>query len=294
MAHTIDRMPRRFAPWRVKLGVKVAVGLLPIPYSLWRRTGLFRHGEMLNPEYARQVVRNHTARAALAPGFVALELGPGDSLASGIVASSLGASRTWLVDTGRFAEARPDRYRRLWTLLASDPASSLGAWPEPTDLLDLCSEAQITYLAGGLRELEAIPPRSVDVAWSHAVLEHVRRAEMPDLFTGLVRIMRHTGTISHRVDLADHLTGGLRNLTVPSSRWERPLVWRSGAYTNRMSVSEIIAAAELAGFETEIVDVDHWREQPISRGELATEFRNRSDDELRVRAFDFIARPKVS
>src|SRR5205085_11293012 len=63
MAHSIDRLPPRLAPWRLKLGVKLAVGLLPIPYSLWRRTGLFRHGEMLNPEYSRQVVRNHTARA---------------------------------------------------------------------------------------------------------------------------------------------------------------------------------------------------------------------------------------
>ena len=292
MAHSIDRLPPRLAPWRLKLGVKLAVGLLPIPYSLWRRTGLFRHGEMLNPEYSRQVVRKHTARAELAPGFVALELGPGDSVASGIVASSLGASQTWLVDTGRFAEARPDRYQRVWTLLASDPASRLGPWPEPADLLELCSAARITYLPGGVAELEAIPPRSVDIAWSHAVLEHVRRAEMPDLFAGLFRIMRDTGTLSHRVDLADHLSGGLKNLTVPSRRWERPLVWRSGAYTNRMSVSEIVAAAQSAGFETEIVEVVRWREPPISRHELATEFRSRSDDELCIRAFDFIARPK--
>jgi hypothetical protein len=292
MAHWIDRLPPSFAPWRLKLGVKVAVGLLPIPYSLWRRTGLFRHGEMLDPEYSRQVVRNHMARAVLAPGFVALELGPGDSVASGIVASSLGASRTWLVDTGRFAEARPDRYKRLWTLLASE-ASTLGPWQEPVDLLELCSAARITYLAGGLAELEGIPARSVDIAWSHAVLEHVHRAEMPALFAGLVRIMRQTGTLSHRVDLADHLSGGLKNLTAPSRDWERPLVWRSGAYTNRMSLSEIIGTAESAGFETEIVDVERWREPPISRDELVTEFRSRSDDELCIRAFDFIARPKV-
>jgi hypothetical protein len=293
MAQSIDRAPQTFVPWRVKLTVKAAVGLLPIPYSVWRRTGLFRHGQMLDPEYATRVVRKHIARAALSPGYVALELGPGDSVASGIVTSSLGASRTWLVDTGRFADERPDRYERLWTLLANDPGSQLGPWQRPRDLSELCAAARITYLTGGLDDLEAIPSRSIDVAWSHAVLEHVRRAELPGLFAGLFRIMRDTGTISHRVDLADHLSGGLKNLTVPSSRWERPLVWRSGAYTNRMSVSEMISAAELAGFETEIVEVDHWRELPIKRDELAPEFRNRSDDDLRVHAFDFVARPKV-
>ena len=281
------------ALWRIKLSVKMAVGLLPIPYRVWRRTGLFRHGEMLDPDYATKVVWKHTARAALAPGFVALELGPGDSVASGVVASSLGASRTWLVDTGRFAEERPDRYQRLWARLAEDPASQLGPWQEPRDLQELCSAARITYLTGGLRELESIPARSVDIAWSHAVLEHVRRAELPGLFAGLLRIMRNTGTLSHRVDLADHLSGGLKNLTVPSRRWERPLVWRSGAYTNRLSLADMIAVAESAGFETEVVHVDRWSEPPVSRDEVAEEFRNRSEDELRICGFDFVAHPKV-
>jgi hypothetical protein len=278
------------ALWRAKLGVKMAIGNLPIPYRIWRRTGLFRHGEMLDPEYATGVVRKHTGRTTLRPGFVALELGPGDSVASGIVASALGASRTWLVDVGRFAEDRPDRYRHLWTMLAKDPNSALGPWDEPRDLSALCTAARITYLAGGLEELASVPPGSVDVAWSHAVLEHVRRAELPALFADLFRVMRDTGVVSHRVDLRDHLSGGLRNLTVPSSRWERPLVWRSGAYTNRLSLTEIVALAEAAGFEAEVIDVDRWEEVPIARDELANEFRNRSDEDLCVAGFDLIAR----
>jgi hypothetical protein len=271
----------------------MAVGLVPIPYRVWRRTGLFRHGEMLDPDYAIGVVQTHTARGVLAPGFVAVEVGPGDSVASGIVASSMGASRTWLIDTGRFAEYRPDRYERLWTMLADDPSSTLGPWEEPRDLTELCTAARITYLTGGLKELALIPSASVDIAWSHAVLEHVRRSELPDLFAGLARIMRVTGVVSHRVDLADHLSGGLKNLTVPSSRWERPLVWRSGAYTNRLSLTEMIDLATTAGFETEVLGVDRWPASPIARRELADEFRNRSDDELCISGFDFVARPKV-
>lgn len=276
-------IPPRSRSWRAKLAVKLLVGSVGVPYAWLRTLGLGRHGQMLDAEYAVAVVRAHVGDR-LEPGAVALEIGPGDSVASGIVAAAMGAARTWLVDVGSFADLRPATYEALWRAMAEDGSDLRRDLPaSPRELLEV---ARITYLTEGVRSFSEIPDGSVDLAWSHAVLEHVRRADLDRLFGELRRVLRSGARSSHRVDLRDHLSGGLRHLTIPSARWERPSVWRSGAYTNRRSMEEFVAAAQGAGLVASVPSVERWEAPPIRRSELAPEFQGRSDDDLRVAAFD--------
>ena len=88
-------------PWQVKIAAKIVLARLPLPYHFWEKIGLFKQGGMDRPEYALRIFRRHFDAASLAgkaDGFVGLELGPGDSLDSALIAKTFGASKTFLVD----------------------------------------------------------------------------------------------------------------------------------------------------------------------------------------------------
>ena len=108
-------------PWWFKMGAKIALSRIPLPYGFWRSLGLFKHGDMAHPDRALDAFRTHFERAVavrpVAPGFVCLELGPGDSLLSGIIARAFGAARSYLVDGGNYAVRDTRPYVALVKLL---------------------------------------------------------------------------------------------------------------------------------------------------------------------------------
>ena len=71
--------------WLLKIIVKTALSRLPFRYRLWRRVGIFRHGMMHNSDYATNVVKSRI-KGVGEIGKTWLELGPGDSLASAVIA----------------------------------------------------------------------------------------------------------------------------------------------------------------------------------------------------------------
>lgn len=86
----------------------------------------FEHGDMNQPGWALDTFLEH-ARTARVVGiesglphikvksdnFNVLELGPGDSLFTAVIARALGASRTWLVDAAPFATTDMSVYVEL-------------------------------------------------------------------------------------------------------------------------------------------------------------------------------------
>jgi SAM-dependent methyltransferase len=278
-------------PWPAKIVGKIALSRLPIGYERWQRISLFKHGAMTDPAYALDVFDRHFRRLAdPRPGFVALELGPGDSVASAVIAAAHGASRTILVDVGAFARRDLGPYRELGRFLEQRglqaPEASAAASFE--ELLTACSA---TYETRGLASLREIADASVDLAWSHAVLEHVPRADLPKLATELRRILRDDGICSHCIDLKDHLNGGLNNLRFSERLWESRLFTGSGFYTNRVRVSGLREIFERAGFTVDVVRTVRWERAPIARTKLDPEFRRLSDDDLLVSDVDFVLRP---
>jgi SAM-dependent methyltransferase len=280
-------------PWWLKIAAKVVLSRLPFGYGFWQQLSLFRHGAMDEPDYVLRNFREHYA-AAGEPGageaFTALELGPGDSLASALVAKGLGGGECWLVDAGDFARKDIDVYRQIALALAER-----GVAVPDLDGIDDCdamlARCQARYLCDGLAGLRRIPDASVDFIWSQAVLEHIRRRDFADTVAELRRVIRPSGVSSHRIDLRDHLSTGLNNLRFPSALWEREFLACSGFYTNRIGFAEMVDAFEAAGFEVAITKQDRWPALPLPRSKMAPEFRHRSEEDILVSGFNVVLRP---
>ena len=67
----------------------------------------------------------------------------------------------------------------------------------------------------------------------------------------------------------------------PSSYWEREwFAFKSGFYTNRIKISEMISICTNIGFKVTVRDVMHWPTLPINKNRLANEFQNISNSDL--------------
>lgn len=247
---------------------------------------------MERPEYAFDVFRIHFDRVEFAhksEGFVALELGPGDTLFSALIAKAFGASKTYLVDVGPFANLDLPPYHQMASFLTERGFSvpdiqNCHTWEK---LAETCSAH---YLSRGIHSLQDIPSSSVDLVWSQAVLEHVRHDEFLQIFRELRRIQRTSGIGSHRVDLQDHLGGALNNLRFQTRTWESPLMSNSGFYTNRIRYSEMLDLFKQAGFEAEVTQTNCWASVPTPRCKMAPQFRGLAEEELIISSFDVVLR----
>lgn len=276
--------------WRLRLGGKLLLSKLPVGYGGWRRLALFRHGAMDEPEYALRVFRRHFDRYVATGGrredFTILELGPGDSVNTALIAHAHGARECFLVDAVRAAQTDVAMYRRLGDYLRRN-----GYTVEPseaTSLTGLLRECNAHYLTAGLASLRELPDASADFIFSQAVLEHVRRGEFDAHLAEFHRILRPEGMMSHRVDLKDHLGGGLNNLRFSSNPWESSLFAEAGFYTNRLRASEILSSMRRTGFSCEVIHEDRWICSPLDRKYLAPEFQHLVDEDMLISGLDVV------
>lgn len=274
-------------PWWTKIGAKLLLARLPLGYAVWQRLGLFRHGSMDSSDYAIGVCRTHVDRAGLAgrlQGKRILELGPGDSIATAVIAAAHGAQAV-LVDSGAFVRMDVAPYIKLAEALRRDgmTAPDLGACRDIDDVLARCNAQYLTNGLDGLRTIEAA---SIDLIFSHAVLEHVRRRDFAATMRECHRILRSSGISSHRIDFRDHLDGRLNNLRFSERAWESELFVRSGFYTNRIQFGAMLEMFRDAGFSIEVLDVRRWERLPTPRNRMAAQFRALPDDELLVSGCD--------
>ena len=276
-------------PWWSKILAKIVFSRLPFGYSFWQRLGLFRHGHMDTSQYAISVFDSHIERSGLTgrlSGKTVLELGPGDSIATAIIATAQGAHAI-LVDTGAFVRTDIKPYLELQKALKDKGFFS----PDLTecrtiqDILSICSAS---YLTEGLKSLNQIESGTVDLIFSQATLEHIRRGEFLETMKQCCRILRLEGVCSHRVDLRDHLGGALNNLRFSECRWESEFFATSGFYTNRIQYSQMLQLFSDVGFAIEVIDARRWENLPIARNKLAQEFRDIPDDELCISGFDVL------
>jgi SAM-dependent methyltransferase len=284
---------KKLLPWQGKIFIKVILSKLPFSYRIWERLGLFKHGGMTDPAYAYRIFEKHFSRVEFGrknEGFVALELGPGDSLFSAVIARAFGAQRCYMMDAGAFASMEESAYKPLLEHIKTEhPASDIKFGLTVGDLMKNCDGV---YGTQGLASLRKIPDQSVDFVWSQAVLEHVRVHEFDETMRELKRILRKDGVCSHRVDLKDHLGGDANNLRISSRHWESDWMSSSGFYTNRIRFTEMIARFEQAGFAVDVVQTDRWDEVPIARKQLSAEFRDMDDQNLLISGFDVILKPQ--
>jgi SAM-dependent methyltransferase len=279
-------------PWRLKIAAKIVLARLPLSYHFWENIGLFKQGGMERPEYALSVFRRHFDAAGLkgkADGFVGLELGPGDSVCSALIAKAFGGSKTFLVDVEPCATLELSIYRRMEAHLRQ-----LGMYPPNLGhcqtMGDVAKACGTEYLTEGLDSLRQIPAASVDFLWSHAVLPYIRRDQFVPTLRELRRIQRPGGVASHTIPIKDIIGGKLNDLRFDAGIWESPLMANSRFYTNRLRYQELLRLFREAGFEPEVIRKAEWETLPTPRQKMAKEFAALPEEDLKVSNFDVLLR----
>ncbi|MBI5418333.1 class I SAM-dependent methyltransferase [Candidatus Poribacteria bacterium] len=278
-------------PWQVKIAAKLVLSHIPVNYNIWRKLSIFKHGEMYNPSYAFNVFKSHFDNFDKnKKKFVALELGPGDSLFSALIAYTFGAKHTYMIDAGDFAQKDLDIYKVMIEFLRENvlSVSEIKNFDSLENLMEICGGQ---YLTNGLASLRSIPDQSVDYIWSHTVLQHIRHKDFFETLCQLRRIIRPDGISSHTIDLMDMMDKSLNSLRFPRDIWETNFIANSGFYTNRIRYSEMLELFIKAGFNINGVNIKRWDKLPISIKKLSPEFKNLSEDELRIFGFDVILKP---
>lgn len=281
-------------PWWAKMGGKLALSRLPVPYSWWRALKIFRHGDMHHPAHAYSVFCAHRdrvlAKRILPTEFTCLELGPGDSLLSGLVACAYGASKVYLVDTGDHAVRDLEPYQEMLALLRSQ-GMPLPKAERATSLEELLALCGITYLTDGVGSLHRIPASTVDFVWSQVVLEHVPKHEFHGLLGELRRVMRTDAIASHSVDLRDHLGGALNSLRFSEGIWESSVFLHAGFYTNRIRYRDMLEAFVAAGFQPTILRTKKWDILPLVKSSMASPYCDYPSEDLLVAEFEVLLTP---
>jgi SAM-dependent methyltransferase len=282
---------KKTIPWWAKIPAKLVLARLPVRYGLWKRLGIFRHGRMDTLDYAMRVFRSHFEAGKLDRGFTCLELGPGDSLVSALVAFAHGARRIYLVDAGTFASQDVSFYHDMVAKLETHGYRVPATFDSVEEMLKQCG-AQ--YFTNGLNGLRSIPFGSVDFIWSQSVLEHVWKREFQETVSEWSRVLKPEGFGSHHVDLKDHLNYALNNLRFPESVWESSLFRTSGFYTNRIRFSEMLHIFEKCGFAARVSAKTCWQQMPTPRSRLHNHFRELPDDDLLVSSFAVVLRHRAT
>ena len=281
-------------PWWFKIIVKIILSRIPIKYSFWEYLGIFRHGYMAQPSYAFDVFNNHISRAGLKGklhGKVVLEIGPGDSIATAIIAASYGA-KAILVDVGRFATNDMSRYNDIIVFLkrAGLKPPDISAAKSIEEILVACNAK---YLTDGLKSFSSVETSSIDLVFSQAVLEHIRKRDFIGIMKECFRVLTYEGVASHRIDLKDHLGGSLNNLRFNEYIWESNFFANSGFYTNRIRFNKMLDMFKESGFASEVINVRSWESLPIKKTLLSKEFSLLPDKDLIVSGFDVMLTKNV-
>jgi hypothetical protein len=299
---------RKAIPWWVRIGAKLLLARLPIGYSLWKQLRLFEHGSMDEPTRALETFLAHARTAGilderdvnirlkpehLRAEFTVLEVGPGDSLFTAMIAKSMGATKTWLVDADDFATREFESYLSFAEFLRGN-GFSMEWMKEPDSVSALIADCGGVYLTQGIKSLKQVPASSVNYCFSNAVLEHIPKCQFDDFIFEFARILQPDGISLHRIDLKDHLGGALNNLRFSELLWESRLFRNSGFYTNRIRYSEMLDSFRSAGLDVEVVHRVQWNHLPIPKCFMNKRFSELADDDLLVSGFDVLLKRCLS
>ena len=195
-----------------------------------------------------------------------VEIGPGGNLGNAIVLIASGARRVYCIDNYRhldFQSSRTDFYLQLVEKLIADPEILPVAISEEWDTEKALKAIEdAVYFSGGAVQLNTdriqymapcdalcipLEDRSVDMIFSHAVLEHVKHPARVCREFG--RVLKPGGYISHVIDLRDHFDpDGLQMLRYPTWLWNL-MSSNSHGYVNRCRASHFEQFFRESGFK---------------------------------------------
>jgi SAM-dependent methyltransferase len=276
-------------PWWAKLCAKLVLARLPISYRLWREIGLFRHGEAPSAVAPRLAVyAHHTAVFQARTGRRArqvVEIGPGDSLATAVLAHAEGA-QALLVDAADHATRDMRHYRAVARAAGAAETARLVETARGRDAM--LDRLRARYETGGVAALSAYPDGQVDLLFSNAVVEHLPLTAVPGFFAATARLLSPGGIASHGIDLHDHLGGGLNHWRFAPRRWESAAFRRGGFYTNRLPFSAYVEMARSAGLAVDLPWLRVWRTAPLHAAAIHPALADRPPGDRLIAAFGMI------
>jgi SAM-dependent methyltransferase len=202
----------------VEIARNASAALMP-----WRKTSLDYYTDWKS--YGEGLFTKHVEQ--LAPfGFAVdgkdvLEIGPGSSLWTAYLCRKRGARSVTAIDERNYLIARNS----------------------PEDALD-----EITYRSPCKAEHTGLASGSLDLIYSHAVLEHVHGPKQ--VLSEIWRLLRPGGYTSHQIDTRNHLdfSRPMEHQTVPGWVWNLMTSNRS-SYTNRYTIPRWLELFERSGFD---------------------------------------------
>ena len=287
---------KRLMPWWARFWTRTLLAQVGINYRVLRALGLTRHGAMEEPAVAFETFMRH-ARAAGFPRngepSSVLELGPGDSLNTALIAAAMGASRVHLIDASPDARLSLQTYRQMIDFLR-ERGLDVSRIERFDDVQQLLANCNATYETDGLAALQRLPDASVDFVFSNAVLQHVRRHDLPRTLRELRRILKPGGAASHSIGIWDQMGFALNHLRFSRRFWESQFVARAGCYTNRVRFSQMVRLMERCGFDVEVTEVNRWSALPTPRARMDRMFHRFDDSDLRVYSYNVTLRRAAS
>jgi hypothetical protein len=264
--------------------------------------------------WIKHLAKLHETAGCGVPEVIA-ELGPGDTLGTGVAALLSGATRYIGVDILPFARTGPtievanglgplfatrrpcdgegvpgfrhilDKNGFLSSVLTEDLLSrTLDPGRVREILEDVSSVVRgvvpkngfVTYVAPFTEN--AIPPASVDFLLSHSVLEHV--SNLKEIMRMFHKWLKPGAIMSHQFDLRSH--GITRAWDGHRAFGERAWSLAVGArpfLINRLPFADVVNIVECSGFRI-LLALRHYCEPTLSRNQLAKGWRHQSDEEL--------------
>jgi hypothetical protein len=276
---------KKLIPWYIKLGIKIMLSWIPNKEVFFRPFGIiYKLGDMMKPEYSLQVFISHLKGSNFdTKNNVILEIGPGDSISTGIIAWSMGAKKSILIDNGNYATKDIKKYKKLIKILKNSGYEKAKKLEECTNFDELLKVANIIYLNKGLNSLRKIESNSIDFCFSQNVLEHIFLNEFSAFISELYRVQKLGGLSSHQVDLKDHLGKSLNSLRFPIAIWESNLFKRAGFYTNRLRCYQLKKIFQMSGFNILKIQLNKWKQIPVKRRWFFKDFKNIVEEELLIK-----------
>lgn len=281
----------------------------PVREGIFAQVRTLLEGDGRSLAYGLRLFASHHRQITLHARGVAgrriLELGPGYSLAPGLLLVAAGAASWTGVDPFPIATRDAAHYRALREEVLADRGVVRGTDHEQAsqellrrlDLLMSCEGDQVQLDGRRVRMLRAsadalpLADGSQDVVISNAVLEHVR--DPAAVVRESMRVLAPGGIGVHQIDLRDHrdFSRPLEFLCLRAEEWERGFATVPFDYTNRWRASEFLSAFRAAGAEVLQHDVTLTARLDAGlRARLAPEFRAREAADLEALSLALVVR----
>ncbi len=314
----------------MKLKIKAVLSGLAtyIPgYNYMRATGGTGSARYCYSVWLRHLVHAHRFfRQGSVPGVVA-ELGPGDSIGSGLAALLSGAEKYFALDIVRYSDLQSnlevfDELVRLFDDRAPIPGRDEfpAVYPElenyafPHELLSdeilnvALDTARVADIRSSIEQVgnagsriqyvvpwadpAVIVEDSVDMIYSQAVLEHID--DLATVYAAMRRWLKPHGLMTHQIDYGCHGKADTWNghFTYSDPAWKL-VVGRRPYLLNRIPHSEQMRQMQENGFEV-VVEKRIHAESELRRRQLAARFHDLSERDLTTRCAFVVATAPAS